>query len=409
MKLSAFIHDYWLPNYVELEGNLKIRTIQGYRQLLPRIEQSLGHLYLDRITPNHLLSFYQLLLSGGIRNDGKQHPLPVFHELFALHKHSSASLAKISGVSATTINSVRHNHNVSYESAKLLSEALQRSIEELFEPTQHQRPLSSATVRKYHNIISSMFTRAKRWGYVHNNPCERVDPPKVRRLEAVHLDEFQAQQLLQLLESQPEQYRVMIHVLLFTGMRRGELMGLEWQDIDFEHSLLHICRTSQYTPERGVYTDTTKTESSQRAVKLSASLIEILQQWKEHQTKTRLSLGDRWSAEWYDEPRLFTQWDGKVMHPDTISSWFSNFIQTSDLPQIHIHSLRHTNASLMIAAGTPVTAVANRLGHASVDTTTKVYSHAIQSANEAAAQTIENLLNPTQIKQPDNAEKPSLH
>lgn len=201
----------------------------------------------------------------------------------------------------------------------------------------------------------------------------------------------------------------MIHVLLFTGMRRGELMGLEWQDIDFEHSLLHICRTSQYTPERGVYTDTTKTESSQRAVKLSASLIEILQQWKEHQTKTRLSLGDRWSAEWCDEPRLFTQWDGKIMHPDTISSWFSNFIQTTDLPQIHIHSLRHTNASLMIAAGTPVTAVANRLGHASVDTTTKVYSHTIQSANEAAAQTIENLLNPTQIKQPDNAEKPSLH
>ena len=82
------------------------------------------------------------------------------------------------------------------------------------------------------------------------------------------------------------------------------------------------------------------------------------------------------------------------MHPDTLSKWFSRFIKSTDLPPIHLHSLRHTNASLLIAAGAPVTAVANRLGHSSTATTTKTYSHAIQSANEAAAQMAEDILHP---------------
>ena len=85
------------------------------------------------------------------------------------------------------------------------------------------------------------------------------------------------------------------------------------------------------------------------------------------------------------------------MHPDTLSGWFRKFIARSGLPDISVHSLRHTNATLLIAGGTAVTTVAKRLGHANASTTTKIYAHAIRSADEAAAETLENLLNPTAL------------
>lgn len=396
IKLSAFIHEQWLPNFVELEGTLKERTIQGYHQMLPRIEAALGHLYLDRITPEQLLRFYRSLYGGGVRQDGKQHPTPAFTAAFEAKGLRASELAELAGVSLGTVNAARRGNNVSHACAEQLAQALSLPTEQIFEPTQAARPLSASTVRKYHNVLSSMLSRAVRWGYLHDNPCERVEPPKSPHQEAEHLDEGQARRLLELLDEQPEKYRVMIHLLLFTGMRRGELLGLEWSDVDFERELLHIRRTSQYTPERGIYTDTTKTANSQRAVKLSGSLIALLKTWKAHQAQERLKLGDRWSAAWTDQPRLFTQWDGKLMHPDTLSKWFSHFIKSTDLPPIHLHSLRHTNASLLIAAGAPVTSVANRLGHSSTATTTKTYSHAIQSANEAAAQMAEDILHPIQ-------------
>ena len=86
------------------------------------------------------------------------------------------------------------------------------------------------------------------------------------------------------------------------------------------------------------------------------------------------------------------------MHPDTLTSWFSDFIQTTDLPDIHIHSLRHTNATLQIANGISITTVAGNLGHRNAYTTTKVYAHAIQSAAAASAQMLDNLLIPTKAQ-----------
>lgn len=396
IKLSAFIHERWIPNYVELDGTLRTRTIQGYYQMLPRIESELGHQYLDRITPNELSKFYRALSCGGVRRDSKQQPTPAFAPAFHKSELSAVKLSQASGVSVSTINAARRGENISCGCAERLAQALDTPLEQLFQPTQAARPLSSATVHKYHCVISSILSRAVRWGYLHDNPCERVEPPKVSKQEVEYLDEVQARTLLELLNPQPENYRVIVHLLLYTGMRRGEMLGLEWSDIDFERELLHIRRTSQYTPERGIFTDTTKTAGSQRAVKLSPSLVSLLRTWKAHQAAERLKLGDRWSADWTAHPRLFTKWDGTPMHPDTPSKWFRSFIRDTDLPHIRLHGLRHTNATLMISSGTPVNAVSSRLGHASTATTTKVYSHPIQSANEAAAQKLDDLLNPTQ-------------
>ena len=105
----------------------------------------------------------------------------------------------------------------------------------------------------------------------------------------------------------------------------------------------------------------------------------------------RLALGEHWSYTEY----IFTAQDGTPMHPDTLSGWFRDFIKKTDLPQIHIHSLRHTNATLSIANGVAVTTVAGQLGHANATTTTKIYAHSIKSAQAAAADMMDDLLTPS--------------
>jgi len=101
-------------------------------------------------------------------------------------------------------------------------------------------------------------------------------------------------------------------------------------------------------------------------------------------------VGDQWE----DCDRIYTSWNGKPAHPDTLTQWFVDFIKRTDLPPIHIHSLRHTNATLMIAGGENIRTVSQRLGHAQVTTTANTYTHAIQSADAKAAETLENILDP---------------
>ena len=125
-------------------------------------------------------------------------------------------------------------------------------------------------------------------------------------------------------------------------------------------------------------------------MKVSADVITMLRSWRAEQSRERLRLGDQWQ----DTDRLFTSWNGAPIRPDVISSWFHKFVNKNELPPIHIHSLRHTNATLLIAAGTNLQTVAKRLGHANTTTTSKIYAHAIKSADEAAAETLQDILHP---------------
>jgi integrase len=125
-------------------------------------------------------------------------------------------------------------------------------------------------------------------------------------------------------------------------------------------------------------------------MKLPASAIDMLKSYRAWQAECRLQLGDRWQL----SDRLFTNWCGEPIRPDTVSAWFHSFIKKTDLPQVSIHSLRHTNATLQIMAGVPLRTVSDRLGHAKTSTTSDIYSHAIQSSDEAAAEALEDVLNP---------------
>lgn len=279
---------------------------------------------------------------------------------------------------------------------KLQPHHLLEFYKQLAEPGQNQRTgggLAPKTIKHYHTFISSVLERAVKWNVISENVCHRVDAPKADKVKIQYMDDQTAIQFIGYLQEEPIEQQAIFLLLLLTGMRRGELLGLEWPDIDFEKGVIRIQRTSQYGgKEMGVFTDTTKTEESKRTLAAPAELLDILRQYKVWQNERRLSVGDRWNKTWADHPRLFTSAEGKPMHPDRPYSMLQRFFKRHGMQPVSLHSLRHTNATLLIGSGADVRTVSGRLGHSQTSTTLNIYAEFLQSADKAASESIADTL-----------------
>lgn len=386
-RFSEFV-EIWLRDYAEKQ--LEPRTLTRYKELLRRIIAAFGNMKINAIQPHHLNAFYNNLNEKGIRADIKYKPTETAAKLVDDKSLTRTELSRLSDVSVSVIRSCSSGKNISSESAAKIAAYFGKDITELFTP-QEDKGLSDKTIMHYHRLLSSIFTTAVQWQVIFSNPCERVKPPKVKRKEARYLDEYEAAELLAALDGEPYKYVVMIQLLLYTGMRRAELLGLEWRDIDFLNKCIHIRRNSLYVADKGTFEGSTKNESSNRVIKLPDNAVELLKEYRKYQENIISEMGTAWQG----MGRLFTAKDGKPMHPDTLSGWFHKFIKRKGLPDVSVHSLRHTNATLMIASGVNLKTVSKRLGHASVNTTGAIYTHAIKSADEAAAETLNDILTPT--------------
>ena len=250
------------------------------------------------------------------------------------------------------------------------------------------RPLSKKTILEHHRLLRAMLHKAVYWQLIVNNPAERVQPPKTRKPKRKYYDDEQCKILLENLKDQEIKYKVAIIITIFTGVRLGELMGLEWTDIDFKNGIISINKASQYLSEKGVFTKDPKTESSIRDVAIPQFVISLLEEYKYWYEEQKLLYGELW----HESNRLFIQSDGKPMHPNTISKWFVKFVEKIGLPVINFHGLRHTNATLLISQNIDVAVVAARLGHAQITTTLNFYVHPVVSHNKVAGNTLQNLL-----------------
>lgn len=376
----------WLEDYAAVP--LRPVTIEGYRQLLKRIIPAIGHIRLSKLQPHHLQELYRNLSESGIRADGKQRFCKDFDVWIKERRLTRRQAAELVGVSDTTVRQMACGRNVSYETAQKVAKAFHVPMKSLFEPASApDAVLSANSIQHYHKLISSILSTAVEWQVIFANPCDRVKPPKVPHREAQYLDDKQAAHLLELLEQLPDEqldFRTAVTVLLFTGMRRSELLGLCWKDIDMETGVVSINHTSKYLPGKGIIEDETKNTSSRRSFKVPKELLPLLKRYNVWQMQHRLMVGDQWQ----DTERLFTSWNGSPMRPNTFTRRFRKWIAETDLPNIHPHSLRHTNATLLIANGTNIQTVSKRLGHSTSSTTANIYAHAIQSADAAAAEAV---------------------
>lgn len=205
--------------------------------------------------------------------------------------------------------------------------------------------------------------------------------------------------MLELLQNEPIKWRAIITFDIFSGLRRGEIAGLRWKDVDSDSHTIVVAQTSNYLPKKGVYVDTPKSRKSQRCLKLSTTAFLMLFEYKDWQDKQKQKLGDAWLDK---DDRIFTTDFGEPIFPDSITQWFTGFIKRSGLPKVTVHSLRHTYASLMIADGVPLIIVSHNLGHAQPSTTSNIYSHVIASAEAKAAHTFDKF---NDILSPNNEVK----
>lgn len=257
------------------------------------------------------------------------------------------------------------------------------------------KPLSPKTIHHHLELISDVFSYAVKMELVSDNPCSKVTIPKGEVKEKQIYSQEEMALLLTKMDGEPLKYKAFFYLMAYSGFRRGEMLGLEWKDIDFEHNVISVHRTSNQTAERGIYTDTTKTKRSQRTLKISPYIMEMLKALKAEQDAEALKLGNYW----VETDRLFTQDNGEPQHPNTTYTWLKRFCKRNNLPFYGLHSFRHYAASSLISAGLDVTTVSGALGHTNSGTTLNIYSHMFQTAQARVAEAMDGAFGFLQNKQ----------
>lgn len=256
---------------------------------------------------------------------------------------------------------------------------------------QNGKGLSVKSQQHYINFISDVMRYAMKCGIVTASPCTGISVVKTEKKERCpYTLEEEVALLDRLTEKAPLQYQVFFRFMIYCGLRRGEVLGLEWKDIDFDTGLCSIRRTSQYRGMGvGIYTSTPKTKSSCRCLKLPDELLTILRRFKFEQNSSIVRASDLW----HPTDRLFTQDNGLPMHPARPYNWLQRFCKRENLPFRALHSFRHAFATEMITSGQiDVKTVSVILGHSEVSTTLNIYTHEVQAVSAQAMDFVTDLI-----------------
>ncbi|WDV94207.1 site-specific integrase [Brevibacillus parabrevis] len=250
--------------------------------------------------------------------------------------------------------------------------------------------LSPGTIRYIHRVINNILSRAEEWKIIKKNPAADVKKPKESYKDIDVYDETEIAALFEALEKEPFQWRMMITLAITTGLRRGELVGLEWKHIDLENGTIEVKQSISMRIKGEAIITEPKTKKSKRKISLPDALIDQLKEYYLYARKIRLQMGDKWIGG--DHFFVFCNPDGKPFHPETPYLHFRRFLKINGLRYIRFHALRHTSATLLISQGVHAKIISERLGHASITTTMNVYGHALQTADKEAANKFNSII-----------------
>jgi integrase len=243
----------------------------------------------------------------------------------------------------------------------------------------YQKKLAPRTIKHIHRVLHRVFGHATKWGAIKRNVVALVDAPKVPLTEAAALQLDEIPKLLAGLRSRAL-YPIAL-LALGTGMRRGELCALRWQDVDLENGMLRVERSLEQTRRGGLRFKPPKNARSRRTISLSPAVVgELRAHWRVQQER-RLALGQGKAP---PDALVFGLWDGNPRQPDNLSTDFRRNMKKIGMTHISLHSLRHTHASQLITSGMDVLTVSRRLGHGSAAITLAVYGHLLTPHDRAA-------------------------
>lgn len=255
-----------------------------------------------------------------------------------------------------------------------------------------QGSLSASSILYHYRVLRNVFSRAVEWGVVKSNPLEKVTRPKVSQERTNVYTQEEVHQLFQLLQGEPIHQQLIVTLALTSGLRRGELLGLQWEDIDLNTGTIEVQHSLQHITGEGFQLKTTKTKSSVRSVVIPAFVVDQLKTYRHKKNKERLQAAESWEGGKYYY--VFCTQFGKPLYPTVPGTWWRRFIKRKGFKYIRFHDLRHTAATLLINQGVHAKVIAERLGHADIKTTMNVYGQYIQQADEEAADKLNTLFQP---------------
>jgi integrase len=240
--------------------------------------------------------------------------------------------------------------------------------------------LSVKTVRNIHTVLHKALADAARKGTVARNVAVLADPPRLSSARRPEMRVWDAKQPGQFLrEIAGHRLYPAFYLLANTGMRRGEVLGLRWKDVDLERATLSVSRSLVNVAYRPQLSDV-KTNNGRRTIDLEPKTVAVLRAWEKRQIEERILANLRPPAD-----LIFAHPDGSVINPDYLSQVFDRHVAKSTLPSIRLHDLRHTHASILLKEGVPLKVVSERLGHANPAFTLSVYQHLLPGMQADAA------------------------
>ncbi|MDX8045454.1 site-specific integrase [Gracilibacillus sp. S3-1-1] len=244
--------------------------------------------------------------------------------------------------------------------------------------------LASSYIKKQINILSNIFDLALKNEVIKKNPTEKVELPKVNNKEGQVYNSKELKELFQLLKKENNKQQVLIVKLaLKTGMRKGELLALTWDDVDFNTNTIHIRRSLGYTKTDGYILKEPKTKGSIRKVAPPRKLMEELRRHKLKKSTERIEAKELWQGGQHFF--VFSTDLGKPFFLDVPSTWWKRFLERHNFKKIRFHDLRHTAATDLINKGANIHSISKRLGHTNISTTLNIYGHYLEEADQKIA------------------------
>lgn len=293
----------------------------------------------------------------------------------------------LSKLSPTTYESYRRNldNYILEELGHIKLEDLQPMHLQSFYTKCSKKGLSNKTILYFHRIIHCALKQGMKWQFITRNVADCVDTPKPKKYKAMFLDDNQVADLINAITHTDLYIPVMIAIA--TGMRRGEILGLIWNNVDLENGIIKVTQ-ALYPTKDGLTILPPKTENSIRNISISLTLINILKDYKNKQDKIKERLGENY----IDNNLVCCTIEGKAINPTTFNHKFHKLLEYNNLPLIRFHDLRHSHASLLLKENVPAKVISERLGHSNVNITLNLYSHIYQETNMEVANTFDKFL-----------------
>ncbi len=278
-----------------------------------------------------------------------------------------------------------YNHIIPILGKVRMQQVTPEKIEMFYALLQQEKDLKASTIKMIHSALHKAFDHAVRRNILFRNPCDLVTKPRIEKFDIQPLDEEQARRLVEavhgdlLLEG-------LITVTVTLGLRRGEVTGLKWEDVDFANKCLYIRRSAGRIAKHGIVEKEPKTKSGLRKIMLPNFLIDVLKEHQQRQQEQKTKKGAAWKGCSY----VFCNSVGNFYHEGNLEKRYKRLLEGAGLPAIRFHDLRHSAATILISMGVNPKVVQELLGHSSIMTTLNTYAHVLPSMQQDAVQKLDN-------------------